>query len=293
MPEGPEVLRCGNQLRTTIKGQTLLELKPISGKLSRQISAIAFNSTITDVIVKGKTIFIQLDNGQEIVSTLGMSGWWYPPLSLIDKDLKVYQQGKLVPAIDIVLKTMKHTRVELVTSGNSAFYVDPRNFGNLKVVDSTEADKIRAALGLSLLTPDLPVSGGEAISRLRQFPNREIGEILLDQKILCGLGNIYRAETLYISRINPFRMIKDLSYEELARIITVAIHVLNISYYYEGTLVYPCAFLEEHMNVKLDEDHDSIRGPLVYGRRKDSFANPVNSSKLASRTLWWVPNIQK
>ena len=291
MPEGPEVLRCGVQLSSIIKGRKLIELKPISGKLFRRTPTVQINQLVTDVVVKGKTIFIQLADGREIVSTLGMSGWWYPALSKIG-DKKVYHQQKLVDAVDIVLKSMKHTRVALVMEGtdNDAFYVDQRNFGNLKLISKQEANDIRGRIGVELLTQN--IDGHAAISALRKQDKHEIGGVLLNQNVLCGVGNIYRAETLYICKINPYRTVGSLSTHELQDIVEVAAHVLSIAYHYEGTLVYPLSFLERMLKCKIDSEWDSVHGPLAYQRSKDLFGNEVNRSILAGRTMWWVPSIQ-
>lgn len=292
MPEGPEVLRCGVQLGNMIKGKKLHELRPLSGKLSRQMQPIQFDLNVDDVLVKGKSIFVQLEDGREIFSSLGMSGWWYPEPDQVDEEMNVYHQGKLIRASAVVARSMKHKRVELVVDGPSAFYVDPRNFGNMKLLDKPAAEKLRAGLGVELLKPNSAVDGMAAVAALRAQGKREIGEVLLDQSVLCGLGNIYRAETLYISRINPFRMTSSLSAEELARIVVVAAQVLNISYHLNGTLVYPMKFLEEHMDRQIHPTHDTVMGPMVYGRGQDLFGNPVNKSSSAGRTLWWVPSIQ-
>ena len=290
MPEGPEVLRCGVQLSKIIKGKTLIALKPLSGKLSRKMTTISIDQTVLDVVVKGKTIFIQLADGREIVSTLGMSGWWYPSTDKVG-DMKVYHQGQLIDAIDVVIKSMKHSRVELVMDGDSAFYVDQRNFGNIKIVSQQEAISIRHRMGVELLRPSGEIDGMAAISALRTQGKKEIGAVLMNQDILCGLGNIYRAETLYISKINPFRMVSSLSTQELYTIINVAAHVLNIAYFLEGTLAYPIDLLERTLG-KIPLESDSVRGPMVYRRGQDIFGNEVNRSILAGRTLWWVPSIQ-
>lgn len=295
MPEGPEVLRCGMQLSDIIKGKVLRELKPLSGKLSRKMQTLIFDQMVVDVIVKGKTIFIQLADGREIVSSLGMSGWWYPAFDKIH-DRKVYHRGELVDASTVVLKSLKHARVELTVDDNEkAFYVDQRNFGNIKIVSKAEANAIRGRMGVEMLVKenDAWIDGQAALIALESQGRKEIGAVLLNQDILCGIGNIYRAEILYISKINPYRLVSSLSRKELIKIVNVATIVLNIAFAYEGTLAYPLYFLEENLGpLQVDRTYTTIQGPMVYGRREDIFRNEVNRSILAGRTLWWVPNIQ-
>ena len=296
MPEGPEVLRCGEQLRGLIKGTRLYELKPLSGKLSRKMQPIEFTDpygggwrgiSVTDVIIKGKTIFVQLADGREIVSTLGMSGRWYPPIDKVG-EMKVYSQGKLIPAVDVVLNAMKHARVELMTSEGSTFYIDPRNFGNLKIVTTDEAQKIRQRMGIDMLGQN--INGVEAVHALRKEASREIGEVLLDQDVLCGIGNMYRAEALYLAKLNPYRRVSSLSLGELRTLIEAIVLVLNVAYKFEGTLIYPSEVVATHGHV--DPFHDAVRGPLVYSRKTDLFGHEVNSHVSAGRTIWWVPTLQ-
>lgn len=272
-----------------IEGKTLHQLKPVSGKLMRQLNPTDFGIKVEKVLVKGKSIFIQLEDGREIYSSLGMSGWWYPPYTEVDESLGAYYRGKVVKASEIVLKALKHIRVELVVDGPSAYYVDPRNFGNLKIITGEEGEKMRAALGIDMLSAT--IDGNAAVERLRSQKNAEIGEVLLNQSVLCGFGNIYRAETLYICRINPYRMVKDLSNEELRRIIDVGAYVLALSFSYHGMLPYKREILA--MTLDYLPNHEVIRGPLVYGRRTDVFGYSVNSSGSAGRTIWWVPEIQR
>lgn len=255
----------------------------------RQLQPVDFGIKVDKVLVKGKSIFIQLEDGREIYSSLGMSGWWYPPYTEVDESLAAYYRGKVVKASEIVLKALKHIRVELVVDGPSAYYVDPRNFGNLKIIPGAEGKRMRDALGIDMLAAE--IDGNAAVERLRSQATSEIGEVLLNQSVLCGFGNIYRAETLYICKINPHKMVKDLSVDELRRIIDVGAYVLALSFSYHGMLPYNVEKLSETLDFL--PNHEVIRGPMVYGRAIDVYGYRVNNSNSGGRTIWWVPEIQR
>ena len=73
----------------------------------------------------------------------------------------------------------------------------------VQVIPSKNEDAVVGHLGPDLLGPDW--DSAEAVRRLRQQPERPIGEALLDQRNLAGIGNIYSAEMLFLRGVNPWR----------------------------------------------------------------------------------------
>lgn len=310
MPEGPEVRRCAEQLERHILDRQVLEIRSVAGKLFREHGRWLFNyhrdesfdgipnpPRVKWVDTKGKAIFITLSNGHTLVSTLGMSGWWYPERA--EAHEVAYVDGRLVPVSEFLEQMKKHTRLELVlNNAPSAVFIDPRNFGNVRYLTHAEADKYRGTIGLDLLREVRDDDGLlAAVNCLMTKPNKRIGELLLDQSVLSGLGNIYRAETLYIAGINPYKQVKDLTTDQLEKLVWVAVNVLNIAYHGRGTMRYPAEFLADNMPrwcSPVDGNYvaSEIRNHLVYGRKQDQFGHHVVADKSAGRTMWWVPQVQ-
>ena len=330
MPEGPEVRRCGDQLRSLISGKQI-KWRAVSGKLGRNgiklppAYATVNTFNVEDVQVRGKVIFIKSQQGLEIVSTLGMSGWWYPPQQEIDLSLTVYYQGKPQKATDVAAKALKHTRVTIEEATPTKFstdpffdplfggvkrttrigtpispnqifptyftgyrplahYIDPRNFGNLKIVTDKEADRIRASLGIDLLNDEVTLYRWLNIFTDVKLGHRQIGEVLLDQKVICGIGNIYRAEILYLSRVHPASIIAELTEAHLIRIYDCAKLVLNTAYVNYGNMKYE---LDDPVRGQINID-----GFAVYGRKRDVFQHTVCRAEIGGRTMWYVPEVQ-
>jgi endonuclease-8 len=63
---------------------------------------------------------------------------------------------------------------------------------------------------------------GEAMRRIRERPEEEIADVLLNQRVVAGIGNEYKNEVLFIARINPFTRVRDLTDEQLTRILQTA-----------------------------------------------------------------------
>jgi endonuclease-8 len=80
-------------------------------------------------------------------------------------------------------------------------------------------------LGPDLLSPDFDPM--EALARLQMREEMEIGEVLLDQKVMAGIGNVYKSEVLFLCGIHPFDRVKDMDDKRLLRIICTARNALS------------------------------------------------------------------
>ncbi len=103
-------------------------------------------------------------------------------------------------------------RAEIVTSGGSIYFEDPRRFGVLEVVRSDELGQRLALLGPEPLEPAFHLDHVLASSR-------PIKSVLLDQRRISGLGNIYASESLWRARIDPRRPAHSLKCCESRRLI--------------------------------------------------------------------------
>lgn len=80
------------------------------------------------------------------------------------------------------------------------------------------ADRRLRSLGPDVLAPEFTVVDGVAALRATGR-ERELGEVLLDQRVLCGIGNVYKAEGCFAARVSPWRRLADLSDPELERVV--------------------------------------------------------------------------
>jgi endonuclease-8 len=81
------------------------------------------------------------------------------------------------------------------------------------------------ALGPDLLSPSFQTDA--ALARLRQVPVRAVGEALLDQRLLAGIGNVVRNEALFMERLNPWRPVEEVDDDALRRLVTTARTILQ------------------------------------------------------------------
>ena len=79
--------------------------------------------------------------------------------------------------------------------------------GIVQVLPTAREDEVVGHLGPDLLGPDWDPA--EAVRRLRADPERQIGEALLDQRNLAGIGNVYKSEVLFLRGVQPWRPVGD------------------------------------------------------------------------------------
>ena len=123
----------------------------------------------------------------------------------------------------------KHARVRLFFEGNQELrFVDQRTFGQMWYVPA-QTEVSSTVIGLKLLGPE-PFSDEfttEYLTRKLHRRARPIKTALLDQSLIAGLGNIYADETLFLSGVMPTTLCADLTAEQIGRIHTAIIQVLQ------------------------------------------------------------------
>lgn len=190
MPELPEVETVARSLEKLVKNKTIGSAKLVRQRLApdhtpAQFSKKLKNATISFVHRRGKHILFDLDNGRTLITHLRMSGRFM----LLNGD---FEDPKFAHAI---LYFDDDTRL---------VFDDQRHFGLMKIVDTT---RLNEAKEIAKLAPE-PFSEAFSPDYLRaamRSSNRPVKEFLLDQTKVCGLGNIYAAEALFLSGISPRR----------------------------------------------------------------------------------------
>lgn len=292
MPEGPEVRHCAEVLNRAIGGKTITRIEFISGKLARtgplrgEVNHLNLPAVVRNVHAYGKRIIIVFDNLSSMTSTLGMSGWWFPG--------ELYAGLYSHEAYEKIEAVKHHVRLKLIGDNSEvlASFADARNFGNVSFYDKTEASDLTEGIGVDLLqfSTYLPRPNKDSsiwddkvkalVDRLQASKSKSmIGAYLLDQSKLAGLGNIYRAETLYHAGISPFRAVNDLSKQEFVNLINYACKVLNIAYFTNGKMKYPWI-----ADVNRPDCH---LGHSVYGKTVCPRGSNVYRADLGGRTIYY------
>jgi formamidopyrimidine-DNA glycosylase len=188
MPELPEVETVTVHLARLVTGRTIIAADLIRERLAPHMTAQSFGSSLANALIerihrRGKHILFRLDNGKTLIVHLRMSGRFM----LID-------EAETEPKFT-------HARF-LLDSGDKLLFQDQRHFGYMRVAETGE---LATSKELSRLAPE-PFTDDfspEYLLATAKRSSRPIKEILLDQTKVCGVGNIYASESLFLSGISP------------------------------------------------------------------------------------------
>ncbi len=199
MPEGDTIHRLALELRPVLVGQVLDHV--IVRGVPRD--AIA-GQRVATVAAIGKHLVITTDDGTEIRTHLGMNGRWH-------RVAAGAPIGTHPDRTSLVLSTGRDTLV-------------CRHAATVEVTDRRSAGRGLAVAGLGpdLLDPELDVETA-VIDRVASQPaSRPIGEVLLDQRVIAGIGNIWRCESLHAVGIDPRTPIGEVDPDDVIAVYTIA-----------------------------------------------------------------------
>src|ERR1700737_2394985 len=167
LPEGDTIWRTANALRPRLVGKPLLKVRP---EAFRKLEG----ATVTAVDTNGKHLLIHFESGLVLHSHMRMTGAWH-----------LYRPGEAWRKPEGLAKIVLNTQ-DTVAVLFSAPVVE--------LVREKEAVRDLAHLAPDLLATELDLD--EVLRRARTSDRRTLGELLLDQRVAAGIGNIYRCESL-------------------------------------------------------------------------------------------------
>ena len=193
MPELPEVETIRRGLNKFIIQKSLIKIDVLNAKsfLGEKITG-----KVKDIRRFGKALIINLDNDSSLMIHLRMTG----QLIFDPKTGNRYAAGH--PS-DNFISTLpnKQTRVVLEFENGTLYFNDQRKFGFIKSLKTKEVEN--DSFIKKLAKEPWQMTGEELYQKFQKHPNSSIKSIILDQSIICGLGNIYADESLFVSRIHP------------------------------------------------------------------------------------------
>ena len=177
----------------------------------------------------------------------------------------------------------KHTRrIFQFSDGSRLVFNDVRKFGWWKIVKNTQ--KLEQSLGPEALDLDLQ----SLKDLLGKRPNAKIKPLLMDQKAIAGIGNIYSDEILFASQVNPLRQAKSLKDEEIRRIYGNIKKILSDAIKYRGSSV-------EYYLDACGQKGDYAKRHKVYqkeGKKCPRCGAVIKRLKLGGRSAHFCPKCQ-
>ncbi|MGE0791807.1 MAG: DNA-formamidopyrimidine glycosylase family protein [Sandaracinaceae bacterium] len=183
MPEGDTIHRAAERLSAALVGQRIVRWY---SDLAELMDARLADRVVTSVEARGKHLLITFDDGRALHTHMRMNGRWlvrpvgWPRRVGGRRVAQLETERHLVVCVDAPV-------CELVRAG--------------RVPDEV------ARLGPDLLAPDVDLE--EALRRLREHGSLPLGEALLRQDLVAGIGNVYKSEVLFLRRMDPFSRVAD------------------------------------------------------------------------------------
>ncbi|MCX4819781.1 DNA glycosylase [Streptomyces sp. NBC_01142] len=257
MPEGDTVWQTARRLHTALAGDTLTRSDL---RVPRFATADLTGRTVLDVTPRGKHLLARIEGGLTLHSHLRMDGSW-----------QVYGPGERWrggPAHQIraILGTAAHTAVGY-------------RLPVLELLRTADEDQAVGHLGPDLLGPDW--NPDTALANLLADPARPLGEALLDQRNLAGIGNVYKSELAFLARVTPWLPVGELPAGVPERLVATAHRLLEVN--------------KDRLDRRTTRTSRPGQRLHVYGREGHPCprcGTPVRRAEQQDRISYWCPRCQ-
>lgn len=300
MPEVMEIRKYADFINLMLNDQKLNEIKIIGGRYKKhkafeKYDLLRKNLPIKfiNVKTKGKFIYIEFEKGFYILNTLGLSGGW----AYKKNNTEQFQMPKLLEYIDktkvevYLLRSMEHINVEFTFDTGKLVFFDMLSFGTLKVINDVNIlNKKLNTIGPDIMDETTTLNIFETKIKLNSNIDKPIGVVITNQKLISGIGNYIRADALWLSKINPFRKVKDLNENEIKKLF----HSLKVITW--GNYNRKYAITHKIINKTDKIPYNYNRDFFVYREEKDIYNNSVVKEELyegsQKRFIYWVKEYQ-
>ena len=209
MPEGDTIYRTAQVLRAALISRRITAARAQARPGLRRVPDLSrlIGAVVMTVEARGKHLLIGFDNGLTVRSHLRMSGSWhrYRPGEPWSRPLR--QASAILETSESVAVAFNTPVVELLTDFD-----------------------LRRSRALTTLGPDLLSSVfdlNEAMQRLRERDGHELGNVLLDQRAVAGIGNVYKSEVAFLEGLDPWAPISAFEDSELINALRTARRLLQ------------------------------------------------------------------
>jgi len=271
MPEGPEIWRSADRLSRALKNHKTQkvffafdELKPYEDELT--------GTRIIDVEPRGKALLTRFENHLNIYSHNQLYGKWY-----------VRERGDIPD-------TNRKLRVAIHNDLYSAYLYSASDIEVLKDDELDEHDFLKK-LGPDVLDDRVTLDQVECRFRNRDFQNRKLTTLLLDQEFLSGLGNYLRSEILFKAGIHPSMRPADCDDDQIRALAKASIKMARRSYE-TGGITNELEIVEA---LKEEGAERSDYRFFVFNREDErcfKCGTPINKIKSGGRRLYYCPECQ-
>lgn len=285
MPELPEVETIRKDLVRKLKGKRVVSIQVrkknlIKGSVASFIRQVK-NNRILDIDRIGKLLIIELGKDLYILVHLKMTG------QLVFKMRnKIVAGGHGQPELSSDLPNKYSHIIFFFNGGSKLFFNDMRQFGYMRLVNNQQKDIIKTEYGIEPLTRNFTLDNFKKV-----FAGRKalVKAVLLNQKLIAGIGNIYADEICFVAQVKPTRRANKLTPAEIKRLFLASREVIKKAIKFRGTT------FNDYVDVEGNKGN-FVKLLKVYGRDgekcKRCRKGIIKKIKVAGRGTHYCPQCQ-
>lgn len=273
MPEGDTIFRAAQTLHRALAGHVVTRFESVFPALTRiDHDRPLIGRTVERVESAGKHVLMHFSGGDVLRTHMRMNGSWH-----------IYRRGERWR------RARGDMRIVVATEAFEAVGF------NIPVAEFIRAERLASHRELAGLGPDLlkdDFYSAEVLRRLRAHGRTSIADALLNQRVLAGIGNVYKCEVLFLCGINPFVTIDRVNDEQLTCLVGTARKLLRVNV---STRLAP---MTTYAGLRRTTGRDDPGGRLwVYGRARRpcrKCGTPIELQKQGpdARLTYWCPQCQ-
>ena len=273
MPEGDTIYRAARALNRAMAGQTVTRFDSVYPALTRiGVDHPVVGRTVVSVSAVGKHILMAFSGDLVLRTHMRMNGSWHLYRPGVPWQRPAREMRVLVATASVVAVGFNVPVAELLTARQLARHRELR------------------ALGPDLLAADF--DDGEVIRRVRGRQRDAIADVLLNQRVVAGIGNVFKSEILFLAGIHPFTPVSALDVPQLQRIVTIAREQLA------ANVLSPAQSLSSLSGRRTTRSLNPNKKLWVYGRggqpcRRCGTSIEARKTGLDARITYWCPACQR
>ena len=273
MPEGDTVFRAARTLHRFMAGETVTRFESVYPAITRVVlDHRLIGRTIVSVSARGKHLLMSFSGGLVLRTHLRMNGSWH-----------------IYPAGERWQRPAREMRILICTARACAVGF---NISSAELLTDRELERHTQ---LRSLGPDLlsdTFDHDEALRRIRARASDPIGDVLLDQRRVAGIGNVFKSEVLFLAGRLPFTPVGSLADSDLERIVEISREQLA------ANVMGRSQTLSLASGRRTTRSLDPSAKLWVYGRAGKPCrrcGSPIRSKKTGphARVTYWCPECQR
>jgi len=274
MPEGDTIFRAARTLHRALAGKPVVRFESVFPALTRvHVDRPLTAQTVDAVSASGKHVLMRFSGGMVLRTHMRMNGSWH-----IYRPHEAWQRPR------------RDMRIVIATADFVAVGF------NIPVAEFFPARDLARHDDLRRLGPDLlgeTFDAAEALARAKARPGEMIADVLLNQRVMAGIGNVYKSEVLFACRVNPFARVRDLGDDALECLVTTARRFLLANVH--SSLAPMTTYTGYRRTTRRDNPGERL---WVYGRvglpcRRCGTPVTIDKQGNDARLTYWCPECQQ